>query len=221
MVPVLALTLGSLVVLPSMVEQNLGATPPLALWIPAGTRFDWPVPPSAAKMTYSMWKATDTMINLLADPVPAPIPALPDEGSAMAGADYAPVTLTDGTTVESTIAYLVRALPSDGSRPMPSRIATAKSGWRMEIRLLMDPTYFDLGSDIAVKTYNDGAGVKVPIVVTDPSGLLHMAKQVGSVAYLHLDQPGIWTLRAQYQVRAGKKPLVRTSTLYFENKKWN
>lgn len=201
---------------PLAVEASLSLEPPETLWLQPGAAFAWPAPPNADTMAQALWRNQEGQVNILAGAAGESIPLDTQEGASLAAQDFKPVFLQDGRTWLASAAYLVRSQIGPG-RPEPSFIASSKLGLRSEIRMLMDPTAYRLGSDAFVKLYVDGNASPGDFTVLPPDGVVRSLKTGGgNVGVFQLDQPGVWAVRFQRETAS----TVWSSTLWFEARAW-
>lgn len=208
---------------PGTFDKILGVPRPASLWVKAGETWTWPTPLDESRMVYAMWRGPQGQANLLALPTAERVSQVSD-GVTMAAADYAPVRMADGRTLEATEQWIIRS-HSGKQRPTPSSIATNKSALRTEIRVFMDPTATPLGGDIALKLYDEGGtgsedadegeAYAGDFTITTPSGeVRRMHTGPGGLSKFTLDQAGVWAVRF-YSVH---ERVVRADTLWFEAK---
>lgn len=208
---------------PAMFDKVLGISKPTSLWVKPGETWNWPTPVDESRMTFAMWRSPEGQVNLLAMPT-AQGKSRVSEGLTIAAADYAPVPLPDGHTLEATEQWMIRSYSGKG-RPAPSGTATSQCGLRSEIRVFMDPTATPLGGDIALKLYDEGGtssedadggeAFTGDFSLTTPSGevrIMHTGPH--GLSKFTLDQAGVWAVR--FSSMHGS--VIRSATLWFEAK---
>ncbi len=140
-------------------------------------------------------------------------------------AEFKHVTASDLPRIRRVVSSktLVRVSSADGESGPPSEMAIAKTGQRAEIRLMIDPTYTKVGSDIPIKAYIDAGGAgKVQFQATHvPTGKTQtfIANQ-GGAGYFRMSDAGEWRVEFHDIRPARKDPdadwLLSSATLTFE-----
>lgn len=98
-------------------------------------------------------------------------------------------------------------------------IATSKSGQRVEIRPLMDPTAIEPGSDLAVRVYAQIPGPDDGVVIatnTTTGQVLRAPTNDTSLAVVPIAAPGRWVLEFHAISPDGGGWLVHSATLSFD-----
>ncbi|MBS1705250.1 MAG: hypothetical protein JST40_05210 [Armatimonadetes bacterium] len=209
-----ALGLAAQLGVPLALEAKVGVAPPTHLWLAERTDFVYPLAAASPAKSQAIWRSIEGQDNLTASETPMPTPVFTTR-VAMAAATFDNLKLEDGMPVIPTVQWLVRGDP--GHRPEPHNIATNKIGLKSEIRLLMDPTPLDLGSDVPMKFYVDGEAVRTGFTVVKPDGTVE-SRHTGpnGIGMLSMDQAGMWAIRFQQPFQG----TLYTSTLFFESKNW-
>jgi hypothetical protein len=149
----------------------------------------------------------------------------PDEFASFArvtGCDDAPPATDAKVLILASATTLVRVNDAAGVTA-DDTTATTKSGQKVEIRPLMDPTTLAAGSDLPVRVYVQGEAVRDAIVLAThtPSGATVRARaDTKGIAHLRIDQPGAWRIELR-SLRAPTKDADRwtiaSASLSFES----
>lgn len=204
-------------VMPQQVVEPLALSPVRSLSIAAGTEFKFPVTAKSPSMVKAIWRGEGMQMNLHALPESERKMATTNSGAYLACADFSPVKLADGSLLESSVKYVVRA--TDGTSPvLPSAMVVAKTTLRAEVRLMMDPTGFDIGSDLFVRLYSDGIPQeKAKFKVLSPGGVSsEYESDSEALGHFNVAGPGVWKVSFETQLPNAKTPTLRTAAVWFE-----
>lgn len=118
-----------------------------------------------------------------------------------------------------SLTTLVRVEPLGGHAP----VATQKSGQRVEIRALFDPTMATPGSDVPVRVYYEGGGaggIKIHAECLDGGAATQVIADRSGIAYLPITHTGVWRVQAHAAASAfegsGADVILHSATLTFK-----
>jgi hypothetical protein len=120
--------------------------------------------------------------------------------ASLANLVAAPPTLPDQPIIRvlriESLATRLRVDPPVSHSP----VASQKSGQRVEIRTMFDPTMAMPGSEIPVRVYAEAgaSGMKIHAECLDGGAATQVLADRSGIAYLPITHPGIWCIQAHH-----------------------